>query len=254
MKYAADFREIAREKLYGKWKLAILVCAIALFLGGTSAEGLNLELEIEDTFANAVVQFSGVTVGSFGGGRSSLTGSFLLDYGKTLLTVSAVLNIFTIVVGFIIEVGYKRFHLHLIDEREASLKDLFQYFYNWKTILIAGFLQVLYVIVGIFLLIVPGILAIFNYSMTSYILAEKPELSASEAMRRSKEMMIGNRWRLFFLEISFIGWEILCAFTLGIGQLWLIPYKETAIAAFYREISETWDEPAEYLLEDTSKQ
>lgn len=254
MKYAADFREIAREKLYGKWKLAILVCAIALFLGGTSAEGLNLELEIEDTFANAVVQFSGVTVGSFGGGRSSLTGSFLLDYGKTLLTVSAVLNIFTIVVGFIIEVGYKRFHLHLIDEREASLKDLFQYFYNWKTILIAGFLQVLYVIVGIFLLIVPGILAIFNYSMTSYILAENPELSASEAMRRSKEMLIGNRWRLFCLEISFIGWEILCAFTLGIGQLWLIPYKETAIAAFYREISETWDEPAEYLLEDTSKQ
>lgn len=86
-----------------------------------------------------------------------VSGSFLLDYGKILLTVSAVVNIFTIVVGFIIEVGYKKFHLNLIDEREASLKDLFQYFYNWKTILIAGFLQVLYVIVGIFLLIVPGL-------------------------------------------------------------------------------------------------
>ena len=254
MKYAADFRQIAREKLNGKWKLVILVCVIALFLGGTSAEGFSLELEIEDTFANAVVEFAGVTVGSFGGGRSSVIGSFLLDYGKTLLTALAAVELFTLVIGCIIEIGYKRFHLNLIDDKEASLKDLFQYFYNWKTILIAGFLQALYVIVGTFLLIIPGIFALFNYSMTSYILAEHPEMSASEAMQKSKEMMKGNRWRLFCLEISFIGWEILCAFTLGIGQLWLIPYKETAITAFYREISETWDEPAEYLLEDTSRQ
>jgi len=51
--------------------------------------------------------------------------------------------------------------------------------------------------------------------------------------------MSGNRWRLFCLHVSFIGWAILCAFTLGIGNLWLNPYKNAATAAFYREISGT---------------
>lgn len=83
------------------------------------------------------------------------------------------------------------------------------------------------------------IIASYSYAMTEYILADHPELSASEAISRSKEMMEGNRWRLFCLEFSFIGWSILCAFTLGIGYLWLTPYKEAAKAAFYREISGT---------------
>jgi len=49
--------------------------------------------------------------------------------------------------------------------------------------------------------------------------------------------MKGNKWRLFCLRLSFIGWDLLCAlFTLGIGFLWLNPYKQVAEAAFYREI------------------
>ena len=71
------------------------------------------------------------------------------------------------------------------------------------------------------------------------ILAEHPELTASEAIARSKEMMSGNRWCLFCLHFSFIGWDILSSLTLGIGNLWLRPYKQAANAAFYREISGT---------------
>ena len=89
------------------------------------------------------------------------------------------------------------------------------------------------------LFIIPGIVATYSYAMTEFILAEHPELTASEAIAQSKEMMTGNRWRLFCLHISFIGWDILCAFTLGIGNLWLRPYKQAANAAFYREISGT---------------
>ena len=61
--------------------------------------------------------------------------------------------------------------------------------------------------------------------------------------------MSGNRLRLFCLQISFIGWEILCAFTLGIGSLWLNPYKQAATAAFYREISGTERRAEEYTHE-----
>lgn len=50
-------------------------------------------------------------------------------------------------------------------------------------------------------------------------------------------MMAGNKWRLFCLQFSFIGWQILCILSLGIGFLWLTPYMNAATAAFYDEIS-----------------
>ena len=97
----------------------------------------------------------------------------------------------------------------------------------------------LYILLWTFVFIIPGIMASYSYAMTSYILAEQPELSAGEAITLSKQLMNGNRWRLFCLHLSFIGWELLCALTLGIGHLWLTPYKQAATAAFYREISGT---------------
>ena len=104
---------------------------------------------------------------------------------------------------------------------------------------VARFLQSIYIILWSLLFIIPGIVASYSYAMTEYILAEDPELTATEAISRSKQMMYGNHWRLFCLEFSFIGWSILCSFTLGIGNLWLTPYKQAAIAAFYREVSGT---------------
>ena len=89
------------------------------------------------------------------------------------------------------------------------------------------------------LFIIPGIIANYSYAMTGFILAEYPEMTAGEAIERSKEMMDGNRFRLFCLQLSFIGWSILCSFTFGIGNLWLRPYRQAATAAFYREISGT---------------
>lgn len=77
--------------------------------------------------------------------------------------------------------------------------------------------------------------------MTSYILAENPEMTARDAIRKSKEMMQGNRTRLFCLGFSFIGWSIFSIMTLGIGNLWLMPYMYAAEAAFYRDLKKEKD-------------
>lgn len=77
----------------------------------------------------------------------------------------------------------------------------------------------------------------YRYAMSDYILAENPEMSPSDALAESKRMMHGNKWRLFCLELSFIGWGILCLCTCGIGFLWLSPYMFQAEAAMYHEIS-----------------
>ena len=116
---------------------------------------------------------------------------------------------------------------------------MFSYFDIWKTTALSRLLKSTYTFLWSLLFVIPGIVASFSYAMTDYILAEHPELTASEAINRSKEMMRGNRFRLFCLELSFIGWSILCLFTFGIGNLWLTPYKNAAKAAFYREVSGT---------------
>jgi len=49
-------------------------------------------------------------------------------------------------------------------------------------------------------------------------------------------MMKGHKWELFVLELSFIGWALLCVLTLFIGYLWLVPYMQMTITKFYEKI------------------
>ena len=91
------------------------------------------------------------------------------------------------------------------------------------------------------LLIVPGIVKFYAYSMTPYILVDNPELSANEAINLSQKMMKGHKFDLFFLQLSFIGWIFLSIFTFGIGLLWVMPYMMTAQAAFYQDIKKEYN-------------
>lgn len=160
----------------------------------------------------------------------------------TYIAIFAIITgIALFILGSIVEVGYMKFNLDLVDrQKEAEIGTMFGYFQFWKSAACARLLKGVYVLLWSLLFIIPGIIAGYSYAMTSYILAENPELTASEAIQRSEQMMSGNRWRLFCVQISFIGWEILSALlTFGIGGLWITPYKQAATAAFYREISGT---------------
>lgn len=72
--------------------------------------------------------------------------------------------------------------------------------------------------------------------MTDFILKDHPELANNGAIEKSMVMMEGNKMKLFLLDLSFIGWAILCLFTLGIGYLFLQPYMQAAHAAFYEDL------------------
>lgn len=77
-----------------------------------------------------------------------------------------------------------------------------------------------------------------RYTFAFVILAEYPELTAMEALQKSATLMQGNKWKLFCLELSFIGWYLLSAlFTCGIGFIWAIPYRNASVIAFYDEIA-----------------
>ena len=166
-----------------------------------------------------------------------LTG-FIVGSATFIILAAVVMAVVYFILGSVVGVGYSRFNLDLVDrQKEPEIGILFGYFKFWKTTAAASFLQGLYVFLWSLLFIIPGIVAGYSYAMTDYILAEHPELTAGEAIEQSKAMMYGNRFRLFCLQFSFVGWDLLCALTLGIGSLWLRPYKQAAEAAFYRDIS-----------------
>ena len=240
MKYAADFRRIAREVLSGRWSVAVIAGLLATLLGAVASSGPELTLNINDNGADLGLEFAGQQIYTSSAGFGEQLRGFLIGGATLIILAALIMAVLYFVLGGVVEIGYSRFNLDLVDrQREPEIGTLFGYFPHWKAAAGAKFLRGLYAFLWGLLFIIPGIVASYSYAMTGYILAEHPELSAGEAIERSKQMMYGNRFRLFCLELSFIGWGILCALTLGIGNLWLTPYKQAATTAFYREVSGT---------------
>lgn len=94
------------------------------------------------------------------------------------------------------------------------------------------------VFIGTILFVIPGIIVGIMFSQANYILAENPDKSAMECIKESARMMKGHKFDYFVLELSFIGWSILCVLSLGIGFLWLVPYFEITLTNFYLKVSE----------------
>lgn len=131
---------------------------------------------------------------------------------------------------------YVQYLLSQHDGKERDFSDLFSQFDRFGQGFAQLFLRGLYTFLWGLLLIIPGIIKSLSYAMTPYIMAENPDLTASEAIARSKQMMDGHKGDLFILHLTFIGWDILAALTLNLGHLVLNPYKNAAETAFYREL------------------
>jgi uncharacterized membrane protein len=138
--------------------------------------------------------------------------------------------------------GWTAFFLSLSRKQEAQLSQLFEGFQNFTRALVTYLLLILFVLLWTVLLIVPGMIAALSYSQTFFILVENPQMESLDALRKSKTIMKGNRWKLFFLFWRFFGWCLLGILTLGIGFLWIMPYMQTSLARFYDDLK-TEDSP-----------
>lgn len=101
--------------------------------------------------------------------------------------------------------------------------------------LVLYLLMYAYILLWSLLLIIPGIIKSYAYSQAFYIMQDNPELDAQEALNLSKKVMKGKKWKLFCLDLSFIGWYLLGMLCLGVGVLWVDPYQKVASALFYEE-------------------
>lgn len=127
---------------------------------------------------------------------------------------------------------------------DNMFKDAFKPKYGRN--ILAMILMVILVGLGTLLLIVPGIILTLCYQILPFVLKDNPDLSAVQALKKSREMMRGHKFDLFWLELSFIGWAILAVLTFGIGVFWFEPYWMTTFAAFYQDVKDgTAGQPSE---------
>ena len=225
--FATDFRRNARQALSGHWPLAMAVGFVAFLMSG-GQEGQNVVVRFQ---TNSSAWMEGM-------GQSELM-VFLTPILANLVTVLSIWVIASLILCGPTEVGNATFNLNLLDRKEARFSQLFSNFTEFPKFFrgfVMALLRTLYIFLWSILFIIPGIVASYSYAMAPYILAERPELGGAEALAASKVLMRGNRWRLFCLQFSFVGWLFLSWFTLGIGSLWVIPYMNMAQASFYREI------------------
>jgi uncharacterized membrane protein len=122
--------------------------------------------------------------------------------------------------------------------RQVPFTTMFSGFNHFVPSLVLYLLVALFTLLWMLLLIVPGIIASYRYSQAFYIMNDNPEIGAMEAIRLSSELMNGQKWKLFLLNLSFIGWILLGIITLGIGFIWITPYMATASANFYEDLKQ----------------
>ncbi len=102
--------------------------------------------------------------------------------------------------------------------------------------ILLGLIYNVFIILWSLLFVIPGIIKSYSYSMCFYIKNDHPEYDWKKCLDESKKMMDGNKWKLFCLDLSFIGWIIVGFLCLGIGTLWVSAYINASHAIFYNEL------------------
>ncbi|MBU3157258.1 DUF975 family protein [Clostridium estertheticum] len=149
-----------------------------------------------------------------------------------------------------ITLGFVTCFLKIVRNEPFMFENLFDGFNNFSSAVLAQLLITIFVFLWTLLLIIPGIIASYSYFLVFYILSDNPDLSAMDALKMSKKMMKGHKWKLFCLQLSFIGWGILGILSLYIGYLWLTPYMYASFANFYEDLktNNLNENPTEYFV------
>lgn len=214
-----DLRRVARENLAGNWGMSVLTAFVASLFGALLvSSSVKFNINLPEEYAYSMPEL-------------------LIRIAAITASIGSLLSFASFIMGGTIQLGYTKYLLKQHNKANFELKDLFSQFDRFGQGFAQRFLRGLYILLWSLLFIIPGIVKSYSYAMTPFIMAENPDMTASEAINASKQMMDGHKGELFILGLSFIGWQILCVFTLGIGTLFLNPYMNAAYAAFYKDLT-----------------
>lgn len=195
-------------------------------------------------------------VGSTGGVLFFLSNAFLLPflmkylggisviflYGIPILLELVEIFVLNILIGPM-SVGLSSVHLDLVrGDGSIKIKNFFSGFNNFVENFLIGLMYMLHITLWSLLFVIPGIYVSYSYAMVFHVKKDHPDYRWQQCFDESERLMEGNRWRLFKLQMSFLGWAFLGALAFcGIGSLWVEPYMQVSMAVFYEDIKKTKD-------------
>lgn len=197
-------------------------------------DGLLDKGEAGNTSADDIFDLTGESPGFGIGVAIAFIGIFILIY----IVIVAISLVWSAFILNPLQMGCNRFFFIGLN-RPAQIKEVaFGFDHNYKNIMKILFSRSLYTILWSMLFWIPGIVKSYEYRMIPYLLAENPNLTKEQAFAMSKQMMSGNKWKAFVLDLSFIGWDLLSMCTLGIlDTFYVAPYKHLTNAALYEQLS-----------------
>ena len=162
----------------------------------------------------------------------------LLGIAYVLIAIIAILYIILLAEPLLVA---ERRYFIIASEKENTkmgvMKEIFKR-KNWSNVAVIMFFKSFYNLLW-YLTIIGGIIKTYEYRMIPYLLAENPDMNKKEVFARSKQMMKGNKWKTFILDLSFILWEILSTITFGLLDiLYVNPYKIATSVELYKTLKE----------------
>ena len=148
-------------------------------------------------------------------------------------------------------VGIDRFMLKSVDDK-AEIKEIaYAFDHSYINVVKTMFHMDLRVFLWALLFVIPGIYKKYQYRMVPYILAERPDMGYKEVLQMSRDMMNGEKWHAFVLDLSFILWHMLGVITCGIAEVFYVhPYMELTDASLYRKLYELHENTNQKTLPD----
>ena len=213
------------KRNYWKCVLAALLITLSTGSAGSGSSSIVNSLSENENysgiFSHGAEMFSWSTVG--------LGAIAAIFFGASI--VALIVGIFLL---YPLEVGARRFFItNRVSNAQIDQVGI-AFSSNYLNIVKTQFLRYLFTYLWSLLFLVPGIIKSYEYRMIPYILAENPSINWREAFRLSKAMMDGQKWNAFVLDLSFIGWHILSAFTFGLLDLFYTnPYQQQTNAELY---------------------
>lgn len=236
MFHRQDLKAGARFALRKNYGPAVLTGLILSFVNGSLATSSSNNNVRDNITSPRDIS----TVGIYEGFLNA-TDKFFKMLPFFLLIVVAVTVLFILINTFLlnpIEVGAIRFFMLNRDGNPSPKELLFAFGGNYFNIVKVMFIKDLYTALWALLFILPGIIKSYSYKMVPFLLANEPSLSAHEAISSSMEIMYGNKFATFVLDLSFIGWMLLSGMTFGLtGVFYSNPYYYATIAELYHDLT-----------------
>lgn len=233
------------------WKAFIVCLILGLLTGGNGGKSTEVEQEnpnklpaqveiqeayedmlpdgaIGDTIDDAVTAAGPRIFGI------SLIPTFVLGFTALAMVVGFLI---TILFTNVIEIGASKFFLDGF-KGDVRIGNMFSIFSqrNYSNMVLTQLKRQVFTFLWTLLLIIPGIIKTFEYSMIPFILADEPDLTSSEVFERSKALTKGNKFSIFVLELSFLGWYILGTLAFMVGRLFVHPYRYATFAKLYERL------------------